>query len=171
MSSTNSPLITPLRVRDSSADAMAIDHRRMAELRKEMEGLTRSISEVTSKRVTQIEQLSSAGVASLHGTIATQPWAALGVAVVAGALLAAAIVPRRSREFRYNDPAAYNSGDIAATVRKAVSRSVDTQPFTSRFERMVDSISNLDASAVTSSPAFGTAKTWMQALISGFRKT
>jgi hypothetical protein len=39
------------------------------------------------------------------------------------------------------------------------------------LERLVDSISNIDPSVLTSSPAYDTAKSWLHTIATGLRKT
>ena len=170
MTLSNSPFITPLPRRENSAEAVSPEQDRVSELRGELEGLTRTISDLTALSAARIERLSATSVAGLRGTIESQPWMSLGTAAALGAVLAIAIVPKRAQGFRGGSFSSYDPYAIAASMRKAVARGIDTQPLTSRFERLVDSISSIDPSAVTSSPAYDTAKTWLQAFVSGARK-
>ncbi len=170
MTSTNSPLVTPLPRGNGINDTKSIDHTRIAELREELSDLTDTIANLTAKRLAQVEKLASDGTATLRSSIETQPWASMGIAAAAGALLAVAIVPKSSRGFRYNNAASYNIDDIVASARRAAAR-VDTQPITSRLERLVDSISSIDPAAVTSSPAYDAVKTWLGTIATGLRKT
>ena len=170
MTSTNLPLVTPLPRGNGTTDPKPIDHIRISELREELSVLTDTISSLTAMRLSQVEQLAADGTATLRSNIETRPWAAMGIAVAAGALLAVAIVPKSSRGFRYNDAASYNADDIVASVRRAAAR-VDTQPITSRLERLIDSISSIDPSDLTSTPANDTAKTRLHTLATGLRKT
>lgn len=169
MTSTNSPLVTPLPRGNGTNDPKAIDHTRIAELRDELSELTDLISSLTAKRLAQVEKLASDGTAALRSNIETQPWASMAIAAAAGALLAVAIVPKSSRGFRYYNAATYNVDDIVASARRAAAR-VDTQPMTSRLERLVDSISSIDPAVVTSSPAYDTVKTWLGTIANGFRR-
>ncbi len=170
MTLSNLPLVTPLPRRDSAGDATPPDQTRMAELRSELASLTATIAGMTAKSAAQAEQFAASGAASLRSNIEARPWSSLGVAATAGALFAVAIVPKNSRGFHYAEAASYNAGDITAAIRRAIARGVDDQPITSRFEKLVESISSIDATALTSSPAYDTAKTWLQALVSGMRK-
>jgi hypothetical protein len=170
MTSTNLPLVTPLPRGNGIHDGKPIDHSRITELREELSVLTETIASLTAKRVAQVEKMASEGTATLRSSIETRPWTAMGISVAAGALLAVITIPKSSRGFRYNEAASYNADDIAASVRRAASR-VDTQPITSRLERLVDSISNIDPSVLTSSPAYDTAKSWLHTIATGLRKT
>ena len=170
MTSTNLPLVTPLPRGNGIHEGKPIDQTRISELREELSALTDTIADMTAKRLAQVEKLASDSTATLRSSIETQPWVSVGIAAAAGALLAVIIVPKSPRAFRYNDIATYNADDIAASVRRAAAR-VDTQPITSRLERLVDSISSIDPSVLTSSPAYDTAKTWLNTIANGLRKT
>ncbi len=169
MTLSNSPLVTPLPRRDNGSDAGSADQDRLAELRSELATLQQTIAGMTSNAAAELERLGTQSTRSLRSSIEAQPWMSIGVAAAAGALLALAIVPRRSRGFNYADAASYNARDMADAVRRAA-RSIDTQPITSRFERLVDSISSIDTAALTSSPAYDAAKNWLQNLVSAARK-
>jgi ElaB/YqjD/DUF883 family membrane-anchored ribosome-binding protein len=173
MTVSNSPLVTPLPRKDNGngTGTAPPDDDRLAHLRAELAVLTQSIADMTAKRAAQIEELATSGAASLRSTIEARPWTALAVAATAGALLAVAVTPKSSRGLRASGIMSYAPDDISASVRRAIAHGVDTQPITSRFERLVDSISSIDASALTSSPAYDTAKTWLQSFVSGLRKT
>jgi hypothetical protein len=95
---------------------------------------------------------------------------AIGVAMAVGAVIAIAIAPSTRRGFRYSDRSTYNTDDVGATIRRAVERRVDTQPIVSRLERMMESISNIDPAALTASPAYDSAKSWVQTIINSVRK-
>jgi hypothetical protein len=169
MMSNNLPLITPLPRGNGLHDGKPIDQSRISELRAELSVLTESVASLTAVRLAQVEKLAADGTATLRSSIETRPWAAIGLAAAAGALLAVVTISKSSRGFRYNDAASYNAHDIAASVRRAAAR-VDTQPITSRLERLVDSISSIDPSILTSSPAYDTVKTWLNSIASGLRK-
>jgi ElaB/YqjD/DUF883 family membrane-anchored ribosome-binding protein len=171
MMSNNLPLVTPVPRNGNGMDNLKhTDVTRLSELRDELSLLSETIAGVAANRLAEVEQLASEGTANLRSSIETRPWAAMAIAGTVGALLAVMIIPKSSRGFRYNDTASYNVDDIAASVRRAAAR-VDTQPITSRLERLVDSISSIDPSALTSSPAYDTVKTWVGTIANGLRKT
>ena len=170
MTLSNSPVVTPLPRRDNGSDTGLLDLDRLPELRSELASLTKAIADMTAKAAAGVEQLGSDGAKTVRSNIEAQPWLSLGVAAAAGALLAIAIIPRTPRGFRYNDASTYNQRDIADSFRQVAARGIDTQPMMSRFERLVDSISSIDATALTSSPAYDTAKTWLQTFVAGVRK-
>jgi ElaB/YqjD/DUF883 family membrane-anchored ribosome-binding protein len=170
MTLSNSPLVTPLPRRDNGSDAGSGDQDRLAELRSELATLQQTIAGMTGNAAAEVERLGTQSAQLLRSNIEAQPWMSIGAAAAAGALLAVAIIPKKSRGFRYNDAATYTAHDMADAVRRVAARGIDTQPITSRFERLVDSISSIDTTALTSSPAYDTAKTWLQSLVSGVRK-
>lgn len=171
MTVSNSPLVTPLPRKENGTGTAPPDDDRMSQLRAELAVLTQTISDMTAKRAAQIEDLATSGTATLRSNIEARPWMALAVAATAGALLAVAIIPKSSRGRGASGILSYSPDDITASVRRAIAHGVDTQPITSRFERLVDSISSIDASALTSSPAYDTAKTWLQSFVGGLRNT
>ncbi|MCC0011245.1 MAG: hypothetical protein H6875_12475 [Hyphomicrobiaceae bacterium] len=63
-------------------------------LKAEIERLTGVISDVTRARAEQATELVSDGVGETRRVIRRHPWAALGTAAIAGALVAIAITPR-----------------------------------------------------------------------------
>lgn len=167
MTYTNSPLVTPIQRRDNGSDAVSADDR-LQELREEFNNVLKVVSDMAENAQKQASELAAAGTQSLRSSIEAQPFLALGVAAAGGALLALAVLPSRQR-FRYDDPSTYNRRDIAQALRNSTAN-IDTRPLTSRFERLVDSISSIDPSALTSSPAYDTAKSWIQTAVDSARK-
>lgn len=170
MNFSNSPLVTPLPRGSSSSDTMPIDASRLSELRDELANLAQTVAGITATRVAEVERLATGGAENLRSNIEARPWTSLGVAAAAGALLAMAIMPKRTERFRYDGAAAYNAENITAAVRRAVAHGVDSQPITSRLERVVEAISRIDASAVTSSPAYDTIKSWLHTFTNNLGK-
>ena len=170
MTSTNIPLVTPLPRGNGIHEGKSVDESRISELRDELSLLSGTIASITAERLATMEKMAADGTSNLRSSIVAQPWAAIGIAAAAGALLALVTIPKSSRGFKYHDVATYNTDDMLASARRAAAR-VDTQPITSRLERLVDSISNIDPSVVTTSPAYDTVKTWLSAIANGLRKT
>lgn len=171
MNFSNLPLATPLPRGNGTDSVTPNDHSRISELRHELESLAQTVAGMTAKRVADVERLAAGGAENLRSNIEARPWASLGVAAAAGALLAVAIMPKRTGHFRYNDATTYNAENITAAVRRAVAHGVDSQPITSRLERVVEAISRIDASAVTTSPAYDTIKSWLNTFTSNIRKS
>lgn len=170
MNFSNLPLVTPLPRGSGTIDTARNDHSRISELRDELTSLAQTIADLSENRVAEIERLSARGAENLRANIVARPWASLGVAAAAGAILAVAILPKRTGNFRYNDAATYNTDNITAAVRRAVARGVDSQPITSRLDKLIESISSIDASAITASPAYDTVKAWLQTFMNSQRK-
>ena len=61
---------------------------------------------------------------------------------------------------------------ITNAMREAVESRIDTQPITSRFERLMDQVNNLNlnSASITSSPAYEQAKNVLQGLMKGLGK-
>ncbi len=171
MNLSNLPLVTPLPRGSNASDTTPIDAARVAELRDELSSLAQTIAGMTAARVADVERLAAGGAENLRSNIEARPWASLGMAAAAGALLAVAIMPKRTGQFRYNDATTYNAENITAAVRRAVAHGVDTQPITSRLERVVEAISKIDASAVTASPAYDTIKSWLHTFTNSLGKS
>ncbi len=174
MISNNSPNITPVSFRTTADEAtpQAPSHdERLSGLRSELDSLVETIAGLSSQGAAAVGAAAKDGVTTLRSTIEERPWMAIGVAVVAGAVLASAIVPRSRRGFQFSDRSTYTTDDITATLRRAAENRINPQPLISRFERLMDSISSIDPSAVTSSPAYDTAKTWLQSLAGSVRKS
>lgn len=167
MTYSNSPLVTPITRRDNDTAGSGTDEK-LSELRAEFAKLSQLVSDMAESAQKQVSELGTAGVQTLRSNIEAQPFLAMGVAAAGGALLALAVLPRGSK-FRYDDMSTYNRRDIAEAVRNSA-RNIDTRPLTSRFERLVDSISSIDPSAITSSPAYDTAKTWLQTAVESAKK-
>ncbi len=171
MTSSSSNLVTPLPRRDQSTPSsghMAEDA--LSSLRLELQKLSETVSDMTSQAAARVEKAATDGTNVVRANIVDRPWTSMGVAALAGALIAVAIIPKRTRGFRYNERASYNMDDIGASVRSAASRNGITQSLLSRLERVVDSIGSIDPAVVTASPAYDTAKTWMQSLYNSVRK-
>ena len=155
-------MVTPLHPRD---ELVKPDDKKVAELRAELTDLSNYVASMSAKASAQLEK----GTGAVRSSIESQPVLAMGVAVAAGALLALAVMPKPQRSFRYDDPSTYSAASAYEAAKRAA-RNIDTVPMTSRFERVVDAISSIDPTALTSSPAYGTAKTWVESLVSGVKK-
>lgn len=171
MNISNSPLVTPLPRGSSASGTMLIDDSRLLELRHELSSLTQTVAGITATRVAEVGRLATSGAEKIRSNIEERPWTSLSVAAAAGALLAVAILPKRTGRFRYNDATTYNAENISAAVRRAVAHGVDPQPITSRLERVVEAISRIDASALTTSPAYDTIKSWLHSFTNSLGKS
>ncbi len=171
MTSFPSPLVTPLPRRGTSGpNGTDADADTLSALRQELQNLTTTVADLTSKGAARAGELATAGTQRVRQDIEANPWTSIAIAAAAGAIIAFAVIPKRPRGFRYNDRASYTMDDIGASLRQAAPRAGITQSLVARLERVVDSISTIDPAAVTASPAYETAKTWIQTLLNGVRK-
>ena len=170
--SSNSPLVTPLPTSPGGDNAQPNDQSRMEELRRELAALSAQVKEMTSKGAQRLEGLAEDGTQAVRTSISDNPWLAMGIAVTAGAILALAIIPKRQPGFRTSEFSSYSPRNIASAMRNAVESRIDTQPITSRFERLMDQVNNLNinSDSITSSPAYEQAKSVLQGIIKGFGK-
>lgn len=170
--SSNSPLVTPLPTRLGGDNAQNHDQSRFEELRGELAALTRQVKEMTAQGAERLEGMAEDGTQAVRTSISDNPWLAMGVAAAAGAVLALAIIPKRQRGFRASEFSSYSPRNIANAMRDAVESRIDTQPMTSRFERLMDQVNNLNlnSASITSSPAYEQAKSVLQGVMKGFGK-
>lgn len=153
----------------TSNEARLNDQMLIAELRRELSELGESFTQIAETRTARIQKFAGETTASLRSNIEAHPWTSVGLAAAAGAIVALAVVPKTPRSSRAYTAASFNADDIAASVRGAMSRVVNTEPIASRFERVMDSISKIDTTSLTSSPAYETAKTWLQSAVNAGR--
>lgn len=168
---SNSPLVTPLPNGSSASDTMLADASRLSELRIELTSLAKTVASVTAARIEDAERLATSGADTIRSNIELRPWTSLGVAAATGALLALVILPKKTGRFRFDDATAYNAGSATYAAHRAVTHGVGSQPIASRFERIVNAISRIDASAVTTSPAYDTIKSWLHTFTSSLGKS
>lgn len=170
--SSNSPLVTPLPTRAGGDSTQSNDQSRLDELRAELAALSVQVKDMTAKGAQRLEEMAEDGTQAVRTSISDNPWLAMGVAAAAGAVLALAIIPKRQRGFRASEFSSYSPRNIASAMRGAVESRIDTQPITSRFERLMDQVNNLNlnSSSITSSPAYEQAKSVLQGVMKGFGK-
>jgi hypothetical protein len=127
----------------------------LADLRKSVTAISEELATIAERRTRAIREGAEAGSAELRKTIRRQPVLAMGVAAVAGALLALAVVPRfgsrsapRSRweAWMPNMPQVTRADlhDMAENIQRQVSRAASSVPFSSSVERLVDALSKVE---------------------------
>ena len=170
--SSNSPLVTPLPTSQGGDSTQSDNHGRLAELRAELATLTHQVKEMSAQAAQRLEGMAEDGTKVLRTSISENPWLAIGAAAAAGAILALAIIPERQRGFRASQLTSYTPRNVAHAMREAVESRVDTQPITSRFERLMDQVNslNLNSSSITSSPVYEQAKNVLQGVMKGLGK-
>jgi ElaB/YqjD/DUF883 family membrane-anchored ribosome-binding protein len=144
---------------NTSASGTPSEAATLAELRARVNEIAKDLSDVAEKRTRAARQQVEAGAETVRGTIRSQPVVSMGVAAVAGALLAVLVVPR-SRSSRTRDGwAAWAPSmpvsradlyDVADSLQRSVSRAAhaaQSVPVSSSLERFVDAISRVEPNA------------------------
>jgi ElaB/YqjD/DUF883 family membrane-anchored ribosome-binding protein len=129
----------------------------LAEMRERLGEITSDLSKVAERRTRAARRSVEAGADTMRTTIRRQPVISVGIAALAGALLAVLVVPRagpaRSTS-RWSDWAPVSRADLrefADTVQRTMARSMSAVPVSSSLERLVDAVSRVDNSAGLSS--------------------
>jgi hypothetical protein len=124
----------------------------LAELRKSVSAIGKELSTVIETRSRALKEGTEAGASSLRRSIRRQPAVAMGVATLAGALLALAIVPRISRDRVPSRWAGWvpqvTGADLysaADSLQRSLARATSTAPLTSSLERLVDAVTRIDS--------------------------
>ncbi len=141
----------------SSAPATG-DETMLAELRKSVTAIAEEVAKVAEKRTRAARQTAQDGTDALRSSIRRQPMIALGVATVAGALLAVLVVPRSALHARktssWGDWSPHiphvtraDLYDVADTIQRSVSRAAGAVPLQSTFERLIDAVAKVEPSA------------------------
>ncbi len=109
---------------------------------------------MAEERARALKEGTQAGANSLRRTIRRQPVVAIGIATVAGALLALAVVPRIARgrnRSRWEAWAPHVTRadlyDVADNIQRSLARatSATTAPVASSLERLVDAFSKMNS--------------------------
>lgn len=144
------------------AEAYTLD-----ELRERVGEIAADLSKVAEQRTRAARQSVEAGADNLRSTIRRQPAVSVGVAVLAGALLAVLVVPRKSaasEKTRWTDWSPVTRADFhdfADTIQRSMSRSLNAVPVTSTLERLAETVSRVDNGAGISS-AVEKIGAWLQ---------
>jgi hypothetical protein len=142
----------------------------LAELRQSVNEIAKELSVVAERRTRAARQAAEAGTSALRGSIRRQPVLAMGIAAVAGAILALAVVPRFGRGQRSEGWAAWTPSmpvtrselyDVADSIKRSLAHATSAVPLTSSFERLVEAFSKAEPSASLNS-AIEKAGTWFQ---------
>ena len=136
----------------TGASSGAGDETTLAELRKNVRALAEEVSRIAEKRTRAARETAQAGTDALRRSIRRQPMVAIGVATVAGALLAL-LVPRNALHKRQSQagwgawaPQVTRADlyDVAHTIQRSVARATSAVPLTSTFERLVDAVAKVE---------------------------
>jgi ElaB/YqjD/DUF883 family membrane-anchored ribosome-binding protein len=155
-------MIAPVRDLSSNtaASGTSDEASTLAELRATVNEIASELSDVAEKRTRAAREHAEAGAQALRGTIRSQPVIAMGVAAVAGALLAVMVVPRSRPSPSSRDSWAgwtpsmpvsrADLYDVADSIQRSVSRAASAAqsiPVSSSLERFVDAISRVEPNA------------------------
>ncbi len=140
----------------------------LAELRKSVTEITGEVAKIAEKRSRAVKDAAQAGTSELRRTIRRQPVIAMGVATLAGALLALAVVPRWSTS---RTPSRWEAWvpnvtradlqDVADSIQRSVTRAVSAAPGASSLERLVDAVTKIE-SKETLNDMLQKASSWFQ---------
>jgi hypothetical protein len=145
----------------------------LAELRNSVTEIAKDISRVAEARARAAQDVAEKGTATLRRGIRQQPVLALGIAALAGAVLAVAVVPRgsRSRASRWDSwvpnmphmPSVTRADlyEFADNLQRSVARTASNVPLTSTLERLADAVTRMDQGAGVST-ALEKVGSWMQ---------
>jgi ElaB/YqjD/DUF883 family membrane-anchored ribosome-binding protein len=157
------PLVHELpKTSNNDTDASAL-----AEMRERLNEITSDLTKVAERRTRAARESVEAGADNMRATIRRQPVVSVGVAALAGALIAVLVVPRASptrQTSRWSDWSPVSRADLhefADTVQRTMTRSMNAVPVTSSLERLVEAVSKVDNSAGISS-AMEKIGTWLQ---------
>jgi hypothetical protein len=161
------------QVKDLTTDAGKFgEESTFAELRQSVDEIAKVLSVVAERRTRAAKEAALAGTSAVRGSIRRQPVLAMGIAAVAGAVLAVTVVPRFGRRRRSEGWAAWAPSipvtraelhDVADGIRRSVAQATSAVPLTSSFERLVEALTKAEPSASLNS-AIEKAGTWFQKL-------
>ena len=154
---------------NSDQDARASQ---LAALRAELALVATEFGQVVEARSAKAKQFvveeASAGLSATRGIIRAQPMASLAAAIVVGAALAVLIVPKgysrtpaRGRDWSLDATRAEFNGALDR-ARNAIPHAT-TGSLMSSFERMVESLSTIDAKSALM-PTWEKISPWLQSL-------
>ena len=129
----------------------------LADLRKSVTAISEELATIAERRTRALREGAEAGTTEVRRAIRRQPVLAMGVAAVAGALLALAVVPRfgvRAPRSRFDGLMSHMAHmpqvtradlyDMADNIQRQVSRAAGSVPFAASVERLVDALSKVD---------------------------
>jgi hypothetical protein len=146
--------------RDGEASALA-------ELRKTVSAIGDELSTVIETRSRALKKGAEAGANSLRRSIRRQPAAAMGVATLAGAVLAVVVMPRRdptrraSRWTEWSPITRADLHDVGDRVQRSLARATNAAPLTSSLERLIEAMGRVE-SKETFNKMLQKTGTWLQ---------
>jgi ElaB/YqjD/DUF883 family membrane-anchored ribosome-binding protein len=170
-------MVSPVQdVRREASSSSSTDEWTLEEMRERVAVIADDLKKVVAARSEAAKETAQDGVKALRKGIRQQPALAMGLATVAGAVLAVIAVPRfgrRARPSRWDAwmpamPSVTRADlyDFANTMQHSAMRAANSVPLTSSLERLVDAVSKVEPSASLTS-AIEKAGGWFQKLRSG----
>jgi hypothetical protein len=153
------------QVKDPVADRgshlpVVADDSAVAELRKKVTEIARDLAKVTEARAQSATDAAEAGTQVLRRNIRRQPELAMGIAALAGAVLAITLVPR----FGSQRPSRWEAWtpqmphmpqvtradlyDMADNLQRSLTRAASSVPISSSFERLVDTMTRAEPASL-----------------------
>ncbi len=162
---------------DTTGAGFGDEHERarlLAELRGDLAALVGDVSRIVETRAAAARDATvegaERGLAATRDTIRAYPVAALATALIAGAALAVILTPaapRSSARARLDawtpDLHRADFDKLAKRLSRAVSQAAPGPSLTSAFERVVESMSSLDAKS-SLAPAIEKAGAWLSSM-------
>jgi hypothetical protein len=123
----------------------------LAELRRSVSAIGDELSAVIETRSRALKKGAEAGANSLRRSIRRQPALAMGVATLAGAVLAVVVMPRRDstrRASRWTDWSPITRADlhdVADRVQRSLARATNAAPLTSTLEGLIEAMGRVES--------------------------
>jgi hypothetical protein len=149
----------------------------LAELRKSVTEISKELATIVERRGRAARQSAEAGTAMLRKNIRQQPMLAMGVAMLTGALLALALVPRvggrrPSSRWRYDAWMPHvtraDLQELVDNLRHSVVRAAHSAPVTSSLERVADALSKVEPGSSLNS-VVDKISSWLQRVPEGVK--
>jgi ElaB/YqjD/DUF883 family membrane-anchored ribosome-binding protein len=126
----------------------------LAELRKSVNAIAKELAEIAEERGRAVRDTAEAGTAALRSNIRRQPVLALGVAALAGALLAVLLVPRSTPARSASRWAAWappvtraDLYEVTDSIQRSMARAAGAVPLTATLERLAQAVAKVDPNA------------------------
>jgi ElaB/YqjD/DUF883 family membrane-anchored ribosome-binding protein len=170
-------MVSPLKdlSESSRSSAGSEDETMLAELRANVNALTKEVADIVEKRTRAACETAEAGAVEVRRAIRRQPVVSMAIATAAGVLIALAFVPRFSRPTARSRWDSFIPSmptmpvtradlyDLANNIQSSVARAAHGVPSSvaPTFERLVDAITRTDPTASVGS-IIEKASSWFQ---------
>ncbi len=135
-------------------------------LREQMTQVSGEIARISAARIEAAKRAAEAGAEYAREGVEEYPLSSLAMAFGAGALIGLAILPKRRTSFDWHNPSVQSVrnelADYTDKMKRSIRGSATGQGMISNFERVVDTVSNVDAKA-TIGPVWNRILAWLDA--------